>query len=249
MTESLQKENKPKWILVTGAAKRIGEAIAWALHKAGYAVILHYNHSEKLALELKNTIINDNGKAVTVKANFNNSKDIKNLIKLCNKYHWWGLVNNASYFANDFADKINLAMFDELISINIKAPQLLSEALYKQEGRKIIHIIDSNVHLLKPPFYSYNITKVALSAMLKMQSLTFSPITCVNGIAPGLVLQSNWQTKEKFNNLHSQNPLNLGVTIHDITRAILFIINSPTMTGQLITIDSGQTVGHEKPSL
>ncbi|MDH5187630.1 MAG: SDR family oxidoreductase [Rhodospirillaceae bacterium] len=236
-------------VLITGAAHRIGRAIALDLAANGYGVAVHYNNSENAAKELTSTIIDSGGNAVAVKANLANEDEVKSIIPAV--ADGLGpitlLINNASMFENDTVDDVTRDSWDMHMDVNLRAPFVLSQEFHRQipdglEGN-IINILDQRVWNLTPYFMTYTLSKSALWTLTQTLALALAPRIRVNGIGPGPTLQNTRQSNEDFARQWSETPLRRKVMPDEIADTVRFIMHSPSMTGQMIALDAGQHLG------
>ena len=138
------------------------------------------------------------------------------------------------------------------MEVNLRAPFVLSQALVttlsEKQSANIINILDQRVVNLTPYFTSYTISKAPLWTLTNTLASDLSPHIRVNAIGPGPTLPSKRQSDEDFENQFNALPLERPATIAEICAAVRFIIDCPSMTGQLITIDAGQHLGWAQPS-
>lgn len=246
-----------KTALVTGAAKRIGKAIASHLAQNGWDVAIHCRHSVDEAASLIDELSSKTDqKIVSVKADFNNRDEVKSLIdraatKLGNPISL--LVNNASLFEEDDIENMTDDSWDAHIAANLYAPTVLSQAFYKQLNEStqgnIINIIDQRVWKLNPQFLSYTTSKSALWTLTRTMAQAMAPRARVNAIGPGPVLASIHQSSDIFASESSNVPLGAGPTLHEIASTVEFITQSPSMTGQMIALDGGQHLAWQTPDI
>jgi NAD(P)-dependent dehydrogenase (short-subunit alcohol dehydrogenase family) len=154
------------------------------------------------------------------------------------------LVNNAARFASDRLDDFSASELQAHMAVNVAAPALLSAAFARAGGagdRLVVNILDAKLAAPNPDFLSYTLSKAALAALttLSAQALAGQGIR-VNGIAPALMLLSEGQSDENFATMHAFNPLARGVTPDDVLAALRFLVDSATLTGEVLTLDSGQ---------
>jgi NAD(P)-dependent dehydrogenase (short-subunit alcohol dehydrogenase family) len=238
-----------KSVLVTGAARRIGRAIALNLAKTGWSVAVHCNSSRDEAYALVDVISKFGGTAAVVIADLANEEDASGLV--CKANEAIGpiscLVNNASVFEKDTPKTSTRKSWENHMQVNLRAPfQLIQKfILQKPEGIEgnIINLIDQRVWNLTPFFTSYTVSKVALWGLTQNLALSLAPSVRVNAIGPGPTLPSIHQTEEQFKHKWSKQPLCRPVTPEEICRAVEFIIDSPSMTGQMIVLDGGEHLG------
>jgi NAD(P)-dependent dehydrogenase (short-subunit alcohol dehydrogenase family) len=236
--------------LVTGAAIRIGRALAMALAADGYYVFVHYNRSAAEARKTVSDILAAGGRAKAVRADLSSARQAEALVGKCRAgnvrggVHLTCLVNSASLFKLDRAPMASAADFDQHMAVNLRAPLLLSQALARQlpddETGVIVNLLDQKLYNLNPDFLTYTLSKIGLHGMTKVLAQAFAPRLRVAGIAPGLTLRSGSQTDERFAEQHNENPLRIGVTVEDLVRALRFILQTPSFTGDTLIIDSGE---------
>jgi NAD(P)-dependent dehydrogenase (short-subunit alcohol dehydrogenase family) len=232
--------------LITGAARRIGRAIALDLAETGWAVAIHYRRSSTEAEALVDEIEGRGGRARTFQADLGNRDEIEHLVASVG--HELGplttLINNASEFLPDSIENLDETTWDLHLSVNLKAPVFLSEAMAKQlpenmEGN-IINIIDQRVWNLTPEFFSYTISKAGLWTATRTLAQALAPRIRVNAIGPGPVLRSIHQTDDDFEREKQSTLLKRGPSAKEIAAAVRFILATPSLTGQMIALDGGQ---------
>ena len=235
-----------KGALVTGAGKRIGRALALALAEDGFFVFVHHNASAAEARQTVAEIVAKGGKAKALKADLSVARQAETLVGRCKARDvvLTTLVNSASLFKLDRAPEVKAADFDAHSAVNVRAPLLLSQALFKQlpEGEKglIVNLLDQKLFNLNIDFLSYTLSKVGLMGVTELLARAFAPRIRVAGIAPGLILRSGAQTDARFAEQHVNNPLGVGATTDDLVRALRFIVATPSYTGDTIIVASGE---------
>jgi NAD(P)-dependent dehydrogenase (short-subunit alcohol dehydrogenase family) len=240
------QQNLPPTALITGAARRIGRAIALDLAAHGWRVAIHYRRSREEAEALAGEIARTGGTAAALYANLGDIKDVEALIGSCAQTLGTPtcLVNNASEFFLDTIGSVTPAGWDTHLDINLKAPVFLAQALYANlpdgvEGN-VINIIDQRVWRPTPDFFSYTISKAGLWTATQTLAQAMAPRVRVNAIGPGPVLQSVHQTQSDFAAETLSTPLQRGPSLTEIAAAVRFILATPSMTGQMIALDGGQ---------
>lgn len=246
-------ENPAKVALVTGGARRIGKSIALRLAENGWSVAIHYRSSAAKAETVAAEVRLRGGKAMTIEADLTREQEVEIIIpRVAEQLGQVSLlVNNASAFEMDKADTATRASWDKHIEANLRAPFVLSQAFARQytnqSGGNIINMLDQRVWKLTPYFISYTIAKMGLWTLTRTLALSYAPRIRVNGIGPGPTLPSPRQSEEQFAQQSAAMPLGHGATPREIARAVLFILDSPSMTGQMIALDGGEHLGWQVP--
>lgn len=235
--------------LITGSARRVGAAIAEHFHQAGYNVIVHYRHSADEAHALI-TALNQqrNDSAACLSADLDNPTDYEKLIT--HSYQAWDrldvLVNNASTFFPTPVEQTDFAAWDSLLNSNLKAPYFLSQLsapLLREYHGNIVNITD--IHAVSPMknYPIYSCAKAGLAMLTKSLALELAPNIRVNAVAPGSVIwpegKSTLSDTEK-NAILSATLLQKQVSPHDIAKAVLFLAQHQSITGQTIAVDGGR---------
>ena len=243
---------KNKNLLITGAATRIGKAIALHFAERGWNIALHYFRSSSKAKELKKVIEQNRVKAVLVKADLKNSKQTEKIITLARKKLGTidCLVNNAALFEKDDIENFTTKSWNDHLNINLLAPAILTKKFAKQASKKavsnIINIIDQRIFNLTPYFMSYTVSKSGLETLTKTMAMRLGPNIKVNAIAPGPTIKSKRQTDRHFRNQVRSTLLKKSVRSEDICDTVEFLINNNSVTGQIIAVDSGQNLSWNK---
>ena len=241
-----RKPSIAKTVLITGAARRIGRAIALDLAKAGWSVAIHYRKSTSEAEDLAHDIVSRGGTANIFRADLADSEALSRLVADAGRElgPLTALINNASEFLPDTLQSLTESTWDLHLSINLKAPVFLSQAMAMQlpEDTKgnIINILDQRVWNLTPEFFSYTISKAGLWTATRTLAQALAPRVRVNAVAPGPVLRSIHQTQEEFEREARSTLLGVGASTEDIASAVRYILATPSLTGQMIALDGGQ---------
>ena len=243
---------KNKNVLITGAATRVGRAIAIHFAEKGWNVALHYFRSSSKAKELKKIIEQKFVKVALIKADLKNPKQTEKIFLLAKKKlgNIDCLVNNAALFEKDDILNFTVKSWNEHLNINLLAPTILTKQFAKQASKKtfsnIINIIDQRIFNLTPYFMSYTISKTGLQTLTKTMAMRLGPNIKVNGIAPGPTIKSKRQTNTHFKNQIKSTLLKKTVRLQDICDTVDFLINNDSITGQIIAVDSGQNLSQNK---
>jgi NAD(P)-dependent dehydrogenase (short-subunit alcohol dehydrogenase family) len=242
-------DKMPRAALVTGAAQRIGRAIALALATDGWAVAVHYRRSHEKAEALASEITAKGGRAVALAADLADEAEVEQLVPraVAALGPLGCLVNNASLFENDTVLSATRQSWDAHLATNLRAPFVLIQGFAAQlpasaEGA-VVNLLDERVWSLTPYFVSYTVSKMGLWTLTRTMALALAPRIRVNGIGPGPTLPSPRQTPEHFARQSAEVPLQHGTSPEEIAAATRFILAAPAMTGQMIALDGGQHLG------
>ncbi|HSP50946.1 MAG TPA: SDR family oxidoreductase [Pseudolabrys sp.] len=234
----------PRAALITGAGRRIGRAIALALARAGYAVVLHANHSRTEAEKLASEIVSAGGRAAVVLADLADAEAVRGLIPAAAFGPLTLLVNNASQFDEDEIGSLERARFERTLAVNLTAPVFLAQTFAAQAldgaDASIVNIVDQRVLKPTPRFFSYTLSKSALASATVTLAQALAPKLRVNAVAPGPTLPSPRQTSEQFARQAAAVPLQRGPTPEDIAAAVLYLAQAKNVTGMVIAVDGGQ---------
>jgi len=234
--------------LVTGAARRIGRAVSLALADAGWDVVVHYRGAAADAEALVAEIEGRGRRAHALHADLSVEAETEALMPAAAALGpITCLINNASTFERDTVATSTRETWDTHMEVNLRAPFLLSQAFQAQlpagmDGA-IINIIDQRVWNLTPDFTTYTLSKAGLWGLTQILARAMAPTVRVNGIGPGPTLQSVHQSADDFAEEWTAMPLARRVKPEDICRAVMFILQSPAVTGQMIAVDAGQHMG------
>lgn len=228
--------------IVTGAAKRIGAAIAAALSTDGWDVLIHYRESEADARALAAKL----PRAHLVQADLATADGAERLIAgLAGMPPPALLVNSASSFVHDSFADFTPESWDMHMAANARGPALLARAFAAAiptgAGGLIVNMLDAKLSQPNADFFTYTISKMAFAGLTELlaRSLAGQGVR-VNAIAPAVTLVSGPQSRDNFDRVHTMNPLHRGVAVSEIVTALRFLITVPTITGQTITLDAGQ---------
>ena len=243
-----------KKIIITGGATRIGAAIANKLSGPNKEIVIHFNKSKSKAEDLKKKLFLKGSKIYLIKADLNKDSDLKKIIKFAkSKLKYFDcLINNASLFENDKLDNFTSQSWEKHINTNLKAPAYLSKEFSKNirgKNNNIINIIDQRVFKLTPFFFSYTLSKTGLYTLTKTSAMSLAPQIRVNGIAPGPTIKNKRQSMKHFKNQYLATPLKKQVNVDEVCNAVDFFIKNSSITGQVLAIDSGQSLNWQTPDI
>lgn len=235
-----------KAVLVTGAAKRLGHAIALDLGAHGWAVAVHYNSSQADAEETVALLHEKGVHAAAINADLTMEDDVQRLVARAREAvgPLSALVNNASVFENDTIETMTRASWDKHMEANLRAPLVLSQNFAEQlpenaEGA-IVNLLDQRLMKPTPQFLSYGVSKAGLSWLTVTLAQALAPRIRVNGVAPGPTLRNPRQSEAHFKRQVAATILGRAPTPEDVAAATRFLIEARSVTGQTIAVDSGQ---------
>lgn len=240
-----------KVALVTGAARRIGAAIATALHRAGANVAIHYRGSADEAQALVHALNERREEsAIAIQADLLDTDRLPALV--AGVVDWGGrldvLVNNASTFYPTPIGNITAADWDDLVGTNLKAPLFLAQAacdeLQSRRGT-IVNIVD--IHAQRPlrDHTVYGPAKAGLKMLTLSLAKDLAPDIRVNGVSPGAILWPEGGMNDAAKkSILAQVPLARPGDPADIAAAVLYLVrDADYVTGQVIAVDGGRSVG------
>ncbi len=241
--------------LVTGAARRIGRALALIAAEAGYDVAVHHrgpsDEAEQVAAEIRALGRN----AATLAAELTDEDQTAALAARAAEA--LGpvtlLINNASVFQDDRIQTVTRASWDVHMQTNLQAPVLLSQAfaagLPQDAEGLIINMLDQRVWKPNPQFFSYSLSRAALWSATRVMAQALAPRIRVNAIGPGPTLPSVHQTQADFDAEAHNVALQRRSSPEDIAAAARYLIDARQVTGQMIAVDGGQHLGWKTPDV
>jgi NAD(P)-dependent dehydrogenase (short-subunit alcohol dehydrogenase family) len=244
-----------KTVLVTGAAKRLGRAIALDLAAAGWNVAVHYFGSSSDAESAATEIRARGVQCATFAANFAHEEETAKLIPAAVESlgPLTALINSASLFENDDWRSATRKTWDDHIETNLRAPLLLSQMFAKQlpdsERGNIINIIDQRVLKPTPQFLSYSLSKAGLYWLTTTLAQGMGPRVRVNAVGPGPTLRNPRQSEEDFSRQRDATILKRGADPADICQAVRYLLEAEAVTGQMLAVDGGQHLIWQTPDV
>ncbi len=229
--------------LVTGAAKRLGRAIALAVAEAGADVCVHYRSSGDDAERLVSEITGLGRRAVRLQADLEDPEQTETLfdraIEEAGPVSL--LVNNASIFPASRLADLDRAHLARNIEVNAFAPLVLARALARQEREGcVINLLDCRIADHDSEHAGYHLSKVLLARLTRMLALELAPRVRVNGVAPGLILPPPGADETYLERMKHTNPLARHGEAADVAHAALYLARSPFVTGQILFVDGGR---------
>ena len=251
--------------LVTGAARRLGRAMALELARAGHDVAVHYYGSMAEAEATAQDIRALGVRAVTLQADLIVEDQMQALVPRAAAALGAPitvLVNNASIFEYDTLASATRNSWDRHLESNLRAPFVLTQALAAQVPDPVtddlgepvaqglvVNMIDQRVHKLTPEFMTYTIAKMGLWALTRTSAQALAPRVRVNAIGPGPTLQGARQSAEHFAGQRAATILGRGADLTGICDALRYLLGARAVTGQLLCVDGGQHLGWQTPDV
>jgi pteridine reductase len=239
-------------VLVTGAARRIGAAIARKLHGAGASVALHCHHSraeaDLLAGELN---LARAGSCVVVQADLLDIPSLERIVR--EAFESFGrldaLVNNASSFHATPFGKVTPRDWEDLLGTNLRAPLFLAQAAgprLREAKGAIVNIVDIHAERPLKDFIAYSVAKAGLAGLTRSLALELAPEVRVNGVSPGTILWPSTEdhfTRSEQMRIVGQTPLARVGNPEDVAGAVKYLLfDAPFVTGQILAVDGGRAI-------
>jgi len=232
---------------VTGGAVRIGRAISLALADAGAAIVVHSSHSDAQARETVEEIVSRGGRAAAVSADFSDPVPAARTVMQAAIDRFGRvdvLVNSAAVFAPGTLASMSEADWDRHFAINLKAPCFLCREFAARrtpgESANIVNIVDWRGLRPAPGHLAYTLTKSALVALTEILAQELAPEIRVNAVAPGAILPPAGAGQDYLRRLAQQVPLRRSGSVDDVTSAVLFLLRSDFITGEVLRVTGGE---------
>jgi NAD(P)-dependent dehydrogenase (short-subunit alcohol dehydrogenase family) len=230
--------------LITGAAKRVGRALALHLAQRGYDLVLHYHRSkheaELLAAELR-TLGRD---VVTVRADLANPQDAAALFVQCSGAPVTLLIHNAAQFTRDTLATMTPEVLEAQFHTNLLSPLLITQHFAAQvpEGEKglVIALADGMLGWsASPHFFSYAASKLAWGPVTDLLAAALAPRIRMNMIALGATIPGVMDSDGTFERLAELSPLERTSNPDEVIRAVEYLCDTPSVTGQVLYLSAG----------
>lgn len=238
-----------KTVLITGAARRVGAGIARTLAEAGWDVAVHHRGGADEASALVAELTGLGVRAAAFPADLNEAGERDGLIDrvVAQFGRIDALINNASLFRYDTLSTLTEASWGEHLASNLTAPVFLirdfARAVEAADGQGVVvNILDHKVDSPNPDFFAYTAGKVGLAGLTRTLAMGLAPRIRLCGVSPGLILRSGEQTEAEYEAAWRDTPLGRGASLEDVARTVRFILETPSLTGQNLTIDGGETL-------
>ncbi len=240
-----------KVVLITGAARRIGAAIARRLHADGARLMLHYRKAEREAqqLQVELNAVREHSVAL-IQADLLDAEGLQEIVRntLARFERLDALVNNASTFHATPIGSIRFEDWDSLMGTNLKAPLFLAQAAaphLKRTQGCIVNITDIHAERPLKNYPVYSVAKTALAGLTRALARELAPEVRVNAVAPGAIV---WPDDNSWDELTRQRVVSHTLLKRvgdpeDIARAVHFLIaEAPYVTGQILAVDGGRSI-------
>jgi NAD(P)-dependent dehydrogenase (short-subunit alcohol dehydrogenase family) len=251
--------------LVTGAGVRLGRAMALYLGQRGYDVAVHYATSANAATDVVAELRGMGRQAQAIPADLLDEDATQTLVPRAMEALGGPvtvLVNNASIFDYDNIHSATRQSWDRHMESNLRAPFVLTQAVAAhmpnavpdEQGEPraqglIVNMIDQRINKLTPEFMTYTLAKMGLWALTRTAAQGLAPHVRVNAIGPGPTLQGARQSAAHFAAQRQATVLGRGANPADVTAALGFFLDSPSVTGQIICTDGGQHLAWQTPDV
>lgn len=240
----------PRTVLITGAGRRLGRAMALACARAGWRVAAHYLESRQDALDTVAECARWTGGGAVFEADLADEAAARALLPrvVAELGRVDAVVNNAALFEHDDAASFGCAAMERHWRVNTGAPILLAQALaahLRQRGAAaasgcVVNLLDQKLLNPNPDFLSYTLSKAALQSATTLLAQALAPAVRVVGVAPGLTLASSAMSEARFAELHRLSPLGRSSAPEDVAGAVVFALDNRSMTGTTLLVDGGQ---------
>ena len=234
-------------VLVTGAARRIGRAIALDLAAHGYDIALHCHTASADSAATLAGLRERGARADAFAVNLADEAACRALLPAVAQAFGRvdALVNNASRFAHDDAASFGHAEMEAHWRVNTAAPILLAKALHTHVAARgaqgcVVNLLDQKLDNPNPDYLSYTLSKAALQSATVMLAQEFAPLLRVCAVSPGVTLLSGDMSEADFLAAHRLTPLQRSSTPQDIAQAVRYLIEAPSVTGTTLLVDGGQ---------
>ena len=234
--------SSPPAVLITGGATRIGAELSKGFAAQGWHVVIHYRSSGKAARELAASLPS----AEVVQCDLSDDQAAARMIDqtAAALSDWRCLINSASIFRYDDATNLDPATNREAMQVNSLSPALMTQRFLASAKsaavRSVINVTDMKLENPNPDFFSYTMSKHALSATIPMQAIAAGNSARIYGIAPGAILASHDQSEDETDVSHRLNLLERKTGPKEIVDAALFLAGGALKSGSTLFIDSGQ---------
>jgi NAD(P)-dependent dehydrogenase (short-subunit alcohol dehydrogenase family) len=240
--------------LITGAARRIGRALALEAAACGYDIAIHHRDAPEDAESLASEVANLGCNSITLNGDLSDRADVAGLVAAAGRLGPVTLlVNSASLFEDDRLETLTAQSWGHHMRVNLETPVMLTQAfaaaLPADAKGLVVNIVDQRATHPNPLFFSYTLSKTALLTATTMAAQALAPRIRVNAIGPGPTLPSIHQDKAAFAAEAAATPLGQPVKPSEIAAALRYLIDAGSVTGQMISVDAGQHLAWRTPDI
>ncbi|MGD0807836.1 MAG: SDR family oxidoreductase [Anaerolineales bacterium] len=228
--------------VVTGAAVRLGRAIALGLAARGADIALHYHSSEADALRTAEEIRALGRRCLPVSADLQNPSSPAKILEAADAFFGRAdiLINSAAVFETGTLSETTPELWEKTFAINLRTPFFLCKAFAAQtDSGDIINLTDATADRSGAKYLAYSLTKIALIAFTRDLAKSLAPGIRVNAVAPGAILPPPGQGEDYLNRLVSRIPLGRHGSPEDIVGGVLYLLAAPYVTGEILHIAGG----------
>ena len=233
--------------LVTGAAHRMGRAVALELARQGFAIGLHYFQAQEAAGQSAAELAAAGMPAYLLPADLSDPLQVEDLFARVARlpHPLRVLVNSAAVMPRGDLRSLPVEQWDAVMDLNLRAPWLCARAAARLmestrvENAVIVNITDSGAQKAWTGFPAYVVSKAALETLTRLLARALAPGVRVNAVAPGLILPAADLSAEQWQRLVDRLPLKAAGQPEDVARAVMFFIQNPYITGQVLAVDGG----------
>ncbi len=238
-----------KVALVTGAAKRVGRAIALKLAGEGYDIVFTYRGSEVEAIELEQLVRKQNRQVLAIQSDFRNPQAAADKVfeAFSKKFSRLdALINNASLYQQSSLQDATDEQIHDFFAIHFHTPFLLArrfENLLRGSRGHIVNMVDLLAERPWPEYLAYCASKAALGSLTRGLARALAPDVTVNGIAPGVVEWPEDYPQSEREKYLKRVPLGRAGTAEDVANLVHFLVSDGAyITGQIIPLDGGRSI-------
>lgn len=231
--------------LVTGGAVRVGRAIALGLAEAGYDVAVHYHASAEEAREVGGRVEEGGRRAVLVSGDLSDVAEAEEIVGGVEEA--FGrldlLVNNAALFESADVLEVDEARWDRVLGVNLKGPFFLvrrAAPLLRDSRGSVVNILDLSAFRPWRLHPHHAVSKAGLLHLTRVMARSFAPEVRVNAVAPGTVLPPEDASQDEVDRDRARSVLDVPGSPEDVVRAVLFLADSPFITGEVVVVDGGE---------
>lgn len=238
----------PSVALVTGGAVRVGRAITLGLVDAGYDVVVNYHSSEGPAREVARQVEERGREVLLIQGDVSTPQDVASIGEgIRSRFGQLDLVvNSAANFHSTSLLDIDSEEWDRVMGVNLKGPHLIVREvadLLRAARGSVVNIADHMGFETWVRYAHHSVSKAGLMHLTRIMAKALAPEVRVNAIAPGLVLAPEGLSGEELEAEIDRAALKAAGTPDDVVRTVLFLVSSPYITGQVIVVDGGRSLG------